>query len=175
MNYFLERLWEDMATLKADVLIIYGHTRPREQEITPAGTSLHRADSMRFAGSSITLTPKKAIIPPKYNKNSKNDLSKIRIISAEHLYLRKMKAISRAIYWITKKNMVNFSSKRQAYAFNKKGDRMSVLDLPEMYYLDTEGEYVRKQLFRVPELDGMAFIIDWEARQLTSVRYAENS
>ena len=71
--------------------------------------------------------------------------------------------------------MVNFSSKRQAYAFNKKGDRMSVLDLPEMYYLDTEGEYVRKQLFRVPELDGMAFIIDWETRQLTSVRYAENS
>ena len=52
---------------------------------------------------------------------------------------------------------------------------MSVLDLPEMYYLDTEGEYVRKQLFRVSELDGMAFIIDWETRQLTSVRYAENS
>ena len=71
--------------------------------------------------------------------------------------------------------MRNFSSNRQAYAFNKKGDRMSVLDLPEMYYLDTEGEYVRKQLFRVPELDGMAFIIDWETRQLTSVRYAENS
>lgn len=69
--------------------------------------------------------------------------------------------------------MENFSAKRQAYAFNKKGDRMSVLDLPDLFYLESESEWVRKQLFRVPELDGMAFIIDWEAREIKSVRYAE--
>lgn len=71
--------------------------------------------------------------------------------------------------------MLNFSANRQAYAFNKEGTKMSVLDLPQLYYLETEGEWVRKQLFRVPELDGMAFVIDWEKREITSVRHAENS
>ena len=68
--------------------------------------------------------------------------------------------------------MENFSAKRQVYAFNKKGDKMSVLDLPDLFYLESEGEWVRKQLFRVPELDGMAFIIDWEIKEIKSVRYA---
>jgi len=69
--------------------------------------------------------------------------------------------------------MLNFSANKQVYAFNKKGDKMSVLDLPPLYYLDTENEWVRKQLFRVPSLDGMAIIIDWEARTITSVKYAD--
>ena len=68
--------------------------------------------------------------------------------------------------------MLNFSANKQVYAFNKKGDKMSVLDLLPLYYLDTENEWVRKQLFRVPSLDGMAIIIDWEARTITSVKYA---
>ena len=50
---------------------------------------------------------------------------------------------------------------------------MSVLDLSALYYLDTENEWVRKQLFRVPSLDGMAIIIDWETRTITSVKYAD--
>lgn len=65
-------------------------------------------------------------------------------------------------------------SDRCCYAFNKEGTKMSVLDLPELYYLETEGEWVRKQLFRVPELDGMAFVIDWEKREITSVRHANS-
>ena len=69
--------------------------------------------------------------------------------------------------------MPNFSANKQAYAFNKRGDKMSVLDLPPLYYLDTENEWVRKQLFRVPSLDGMAIIIDWETRSITSVKYAD--
>ena len=71
--------------------------------------------------------------------------------------------------------MLNSLSNKQVYAFNKKGDKMSVLDLPPLYYLDTENEWVRKQLFRVPELNGMAIIIDWETREIKSVRFAENS
>jgi len=65
-------------------------------------------------------------------------------------------------------------SDRQAYAFNKDGTKMSVLDIPQLIYLESEGDWVRRQLFRVPELDGMALIIDWEAREITSVRYCEN-
>ena len=71
--------------------------------------------------------------------------------------------------------MLNSLSNKQVYAFNKKGDKMSVLDLPPLYYLDTENEWVRKQLFRVPELNGMAIIIDWDTREIKSVRFAENS
>ena len=70
--------------------------------------------------------------------------------------------------------MPNFSANKQVYAFNKRGDKMSVLDLSALYYLDTENEWVRKQLFRVPSLDGMAIIIDWEVRTITSVKYAQD-
>lgn len=68
--------------------------------------------------------------------------------------------------------MFNTSSK-QVFAFNKRGDRVSVLDLPNLYYLDTENEWVRKQLFRVPALDGVVIIVNWETKEIKSVRYAE--
>ncbi len=69
--------------------------------------------------------------------------------------------------------MQNFSSNKQAYAFNKKGDKMSILDLPPLFYLDTENDWVRKQLYKVPTLDGMCFIIDWDAREIKSVKFSD--
>lgn len=68
--------------------------------------------------------------------------------------------------------MLNTSNK-QAIAFSKKGDKMSILDLPDLYYLDTENDWVRKQLFKVPVLDGMCLIINWETREIKSVRYSD--
>ena len=68
--------------------------------------------------------------------------------------------------------MLNTSSK-QALAFNKRGDKMSIMDLPQLFYLDTENEWVRKQLFRAPALDGMCLIINWETREIKSVRFAD--
>ena len=70
--------------------------------------------------------------------------------------------------------MLNTSSK-QALVFNKRGEKMSIMDLPQLFYLDTENEWVRKQLFRAPALDGMCLIINWETREIKSVRFAENS
>lgn len=62
---------------------------------------------------------------------------------------------------------------RVVYVFNKKGDKASQMELQPLYYLETEKEWVMKRLARSPEMDGIAFIVDWEKKELTMVRYAE--
>ena len=64
------------------------------------------------------------------------------------------------------------SSNRQIYVFNKRGDKVACLDLQPLYYLETEKEWIQKRLNR-SDLDGMAFIIDWDKREIIWVRYAD--
>ena len=66
--------------------------------------------------------------------------------------------------------MLNFSSNRQVYLFSKKGDKYGVMDLPELYYLETEKEWIQKRIDKSP-MDGMALLIDWEERSITSIRF----
>lgn len=64
---------------------------------------------------------------------------------------------------------------RIVYAFNKKGDKAASMELQPLYYLETEREWITKRLARSPEMDGIAFIIDWEKKELTMVKYAEDN
>jgi len=63
------------------------------------------------------------------------------------------------------------SGNRQVYLFNKRGDKYGVMDLPPLYYLETEKEWINKRIDRSP-MDGMAFLVDWDKKELTSIRYA---
>lgn len=64
------------------------------------------------------------------------------------------------------------SSNRQLIVFSKQGDKYGVLDIPETFYLESEKEWVSKQLMRT-SLDGIVFVLDWDKRQLTSIRHAK--
>ena len=62
---------------------------------------------------------------------------------------------------------------RVVYAFNKKGDKAAAIELQDLYYLETEKDWIMKRVMRSPEFDGLIFIVDWEKKELTMVRYAE--
>lgn len=64
-------------------------------------------------------------------------------------------------------------SSTQIIIFNKKGDKMGTIFLPQMLYLETEKEWIQKRIDLSPsELDGMALAIDWNERKVTSVRFS---
>ena len=65
------------------------------------------------------------------------------------------------------------NSLRQAIAFNKRGDRAAQIVLQDMYYLESEKEYINKRLFRQPHLDGIVLIVDWSNQKIKMHRYAD--
>lgn len=65
------------------------------------------------------------------------------------------------------------SDSRIVVAFNKKGDRMGALQIPELTHLQTSKEWIDDRLIRTPELDGICLIVDWDKRELKIHRHAE--
>lgn len=63
-------------------------------------------------------------------------------------------------------------SNRQVFIFDEKGTEYSRLDLPEMFYLETEDDYIRKMM-KFSRLKGMAILIDWNAKTITSKRISQ--
>lgn len=66
-------------------------------------------------------------------------------------------------------------SNRQVIAFNKKGDKAGTGFVPELIYLKTEKEWIDEHLRRSPQLDGLAILIDWETREIKTIKYAEDN
>ena len=62
---------------------------------------------------------------------------------------------------------------REVIVFNKKGDKVARLELPQLQYLQTEKEWIQKRLDRSPEMDGVVLIIDWVTQQITIIRNAQ--
>lgn len=62
---------------------------------------------------------------------------------------------------------------RQIIVFNKRGDKTAKMDLQPLYYLETEKNWIMKRLARSPEMDGVAFIVDWDKKDIIMIRYAE--
>ena len=66
-------------------------------------------------------------------------------------------------------------SSTEVYVFNKRGDKMGRITVPNMLYLETETDWIRKRLDLSPdELDGIALVVDWEKREITSTRYSKD-
>ena len=59
---------------------------------------------------------------------------------------------------------------RELIVFNQKGTKYARLVLPELFYLQTEDEYIKKSLLTSNELDGMAIIIDWGNKDIICKR-----
>ncbi len=61
----------------------------------------------------------------------------------------------------------------EVIAFNKKGDRVAKLVVPQLLYLKTAEEWIHNALERSPEMDGIVILVDWEKKEFKMVRYAE--
>lgn len=56
--------------------------------------------------------------------------------------------------------------------FSKVGRRIGNIPIPNLLYLDSEKEWVQKQLFLHDKLDGVAIVIDWDKNEVTVIRHA---
>jgi hypothetical protein len=63
---------------------------------------------------------------------------------------------------------------REVIVFNKDGSKFGKMQLQQLYYLETEREWIQKRLDRSTQLDGLAFIIDWSKKEIIPIRYANN-
>ncbi len=66
-----------------------------------------------------------------------------------------------------------FTGKQHLIAFDKSGHKVGVVPIPDLVYLGTHKDWVHNALDKSPSLDGMAIIVDWEKREIISVRYAD--
>ena len=61
----------------------------------------------------------------------------------------------------------------ELYAFSKNGKQVAAEKVPEMIYLMTKKDWTLNMLERRPNLDGIAFIINWDTHEITMVRHAD--
>lgn len=59
---------------------------------------------------------------------------------------------------------------KELIVFNQKGTQVSRLILPELFYMQTEDDYIKKTLNVSGKLDGIAILIDWDNRNITCKR-----
>ena len=64
------------------------------------------------------------------------------------------------------------SSSRQVFIFDKRGTQYARLDLPELFYLETEKDFINKML-KFSRLEGMALLIDWDKKEVSSIRFSD--
>jgi len=63
---------------------------------------------------------------------------------------------------------------REVIAFTKDGKTMGKLSLQNIYYLQSEEDYINKVIMRSPQFDGVILQIDWDKRQIKTLRYAKD-
>jgi len=61
---------------------------------------------------------------------------------------------------------------REVIALSKDGTKMAKIKLQPLYYLQTEHEWIFEKLLWYPAIDGVAFKVDWEKRDITMIRNA---
>lgn len=59
---------------------------------------------------------------------------------------------------------------REVIAFDKKGTKYAKLPLYPLYYLESENEWIMKQLNRAQNLDGIVLTINWSTKEIKCVR-----
>lgn len=64
---------------------------------------------------------------------------------------------------------------REVVVFNKRGNKVGRLEVPNLIYLQTEKDWITRHLNLATNLDGIALLVDWEKKELTSIRYAEEN
>lgn len=59
---------------------------------------------------------------------------------------------------------------RELIVFNKIGTKVGRMILPELFYMQTEDDYIRKTLNVSGKLDGIAILVDYEAKEIICKR-----
>lgn len=59
---------------------------------------------------------------------------------------------------------------RELIVFNKEGTKVGRQILPELFYLQTEDDYIQKMLNTSGKLDGIAILIDWNNKEIICKR-----